>query len=348
MNKFKNNKMFFLASILFAQIILFYWGSSIEEMIAHHEKFFEFQKEGHQFLFSSIPFSVGDVLYIVLLLVLFLFLLKTKFIKRAYFLVVLNIFYFFYQIFWGLLYFQRPLEACFPMDEISSKQVEFLTMKYLERCKSTRQKVSEDENGIFKIRNLEQVKQEILKNQNKLPKVFSVKKPTNIDVFKPSVFSAIMSYTGIAGYYNPFSSEAQYNNGLPHSQLPFTLAHESAHQLGFAREEEANFIGYLLGVDAQNSDVRYSTQWFVLKSLLYSQAEHNPEFVENVINSFSDAMKRDYNYEKYHYEKHSGRLYEIFGKMNDWFLKFNQQDGAITYGYFVCLLVLYETNRGRN
>ena len=53
------------------------------------------------------------------------------------------------------------------------------------------------------------------------------------------MFGIIGNYVGFQGYYNPFTTEAQYNAELPNTYIPFTLSHESAHQLGFAREQEA-------------------------------------------------------------------------------------------------------------
>ena len=153
-----------------------------------------------------------------------------------------------------------------------------------------------------------------------------------------------MSYTGILGYYNPFTAEAQYNAELPATYLPFTFAHESAHQLGYAREQEANFIAYLVGKNSGNKELNYSTSYFVLKSLLNSLAEKNPEFVAQIINEYSPAMKRDRNAEKKFVQEHKGLLDTFFGFTNDLFLKTNQQDGSVTYSYFVDLMVRYERN----
>ncbi|NHX22211.1 DUF3810 domain-containing protein, partial [Escherichia coli] len=83
-----------------------------------------------------------------------------------------------------------------------------------------------------KIKNLSIVTSEILNQQKQLPLGLNSKITTDISNFKPSIFSFIMNDTGILGYYNPFSAEAQYNPNLPDTYLPFTLAHESAHQLG--------------------------------------------------------------------------------------------------------------------
>ena len=151
-----------------------------------------------------------------------------------------------------------------------------------------------------------------------------------------------MSYTGILGYYNPFTAEAQYNSELPASYIPFTLAHESSHQLGYAREQEANFVGFLIGKDSFNADLRYSTNLFALKSLLrYIQSE-DPKFVEKILENYSESMKRDAIAEKLFNEKHAGLLDQFFAVTNNLFLKSNQQEGSITYSYFTELLIKYE------
>lgn len=330
--------------ILFVQILLFYWASFQEDIIIWHGHFFEFQKEIHQYFFSVFPFSVGDVFYLFLGTGILYFLVKSiKFRKLEItsLLIGVNIFYFSYQIFWGLLYFQAPLINQFSSQEFHQKEVEKLTWKYLELCKNYRERVLEDKNGVFQLKNRDELQKTILNSQEKLPLKF--KKPsTGLDLFKSSLFSSVMSFTGISGYYNPFSAEAQYNTNLPDTQLPFTMAHESAHQLGFAREQEANFIGFLLGMKSDNQDLAYSTYWYTLKSLLRFQLEQNPQIVEEVKNSFSEGMQRDYANEQRFYREHSGRLTDFFAMTNDWFLKSNQQEGSITYSYFVDLLLLYE------
>jgi hypothetical protein len=53
-------------------------------------------------------------------------------------------------------------------------------------------------------------------------------------------------------------------------------------------------------------------------------------------------MKRDRNAEKLFIEKHAGLLDIFFGFTNDLFLKSNQQEGSVTYSYFIDLLLRYE------
>ena len=147
------------------------------------------------------------------------------------------------------------------------------------------------------------------------------------------------------GYYNPFTAEAQYNFNLPQTYIPFTIAHESSHQLGYAKEQEANFIAYLLGKSSANPDLQHCTNYYVLRALLNTINEQDSEFVKIIIDSYSDGMKRDREYELNFRKKHQGIIEDFFGLTNDLFLKSNQQEGSITYSYFIKLLTKYEQQK---
>ena len=342
-----HHKKRFWAGLLLVQFLLFYTLSKSDFVVVFFEKLFEFQKSFHQILFSAIPFSAGDLFYVLMIAVFFIFIFKMiqrKSRKRnaLKFFILLNILYFIYQIFWGMLYFQKPILEKLPEKELKISDIKQLTFEYLERCKQTRSLVNEDKSGVFIITDISLIKDEILKNQTELPILLNNKKGTGIRAFKPSLFKPIMSYSGILGYYNPFTAEAQYNSQLPSTYIPFTLSHESAHQLGYAREQEANFIGFLIGEQSNNLDLKYSTEYFVLKSLLNFLADRDPAFVKNVLANYSPEMKRDRQAEKLFVKKHEGFLDVFFGFTNDLFLKSNQQEGSITYSYFIDLLVRYK------
>lgn len=343
----KYKKKRFWAGLLLAQFVLFFILSKIKFTVAFFEGFFEYQKTLHQRLFSKIPFSAGDLLYI-LLGILFLFFVfkiinkKSRNCAIIKLLIGINAFYLIYQIFLGMLYFRPSLGEKLSKEDVRTEEVKTAAIKYLNLCKHTRMLVNENAAGIFTIQNLEVVKTEILRNQNNLPAFTSAKKGFKISSAKPSLFDAVMSYSGILGYYNPFTAEAQFNTNLPSTYIPFTLAHEYAHQLGFAREQEANFIGYLTGKSSENVDLQYSTEYYVLKSLLNSLVEKDPKFVKHIVSQYSEGMKRDRAYEISFNKKHEGYFNDLFGITNDLFLKSNQQDGSITYSYFVELLIRYE------
>lgn len=342
------HKKKFWAGILLAQFLLFFIFSKLRFAVSFFENLFEIQKKTHQLLFAWIPFSIGDVIYILygvflMYLIIKLFRKKTRNKALLKILIVLNITYFIYQIFWGMLYFQTPVILKLPKTDITLEKRKILALEYLKKAKATRRLVQEDQNGVFLIKDLNSIEKEILKQLKNLPRFITSKQTCQINSFKPSLFEDVMSFTGILGYYNPFTAEAQYNTNLPPSYLPFTLAHESSHQLGYAREQEANFIGYLMGVESKNSELKYSTEYFTLKSLLNSIVYEDEKFVKNVLENYSEEMKKDRLNEKRFISEHQGWLNDFFGFTNNLFLKSNQQEGSVTYSYFIDLLVRYKS-----
>lgn len=342
----KNNNTW--AGILLAQFLLFYTLSHSEKAISFFERNFEKQKKFQQQLSSGFTFSLGDAWYIFLILLMMfgLFKILKKTNRKRYILMgllVLNMLYFSYQIYWGMLYFQPPIKQKLNKREPNTEDAKRLALVYLEKCRRTRNSVPTDRNGVFKAYSLESIEKEIIMRQQTLPAALVHKEATGIVNFKPSLFKSFMSFTGILGYYNPFTGEAQYNPNLPSTYLPFTLAHESAHQLGYAKEQEANFIGYLIGKNSSNISLRYSTEYYVLKSLLNAISEEDPAFVKTVIKNYSEGMKKDRMAEKMFVLRHTGFMEVFFGITNNLFLKSNRQDGAITYSYFINLLLRYET-----
>lgn len=75
---------------------------------------------------------------------------------------------------------------------------------------------------------------------------------------KPVMLSELMSYTHITGVYSFFTGEANVNVAFPDYCVPFTAAHELAHQRGIAREDEANFAAFLVCLSSDDPYIRYS------------------------------------------------------------------------------------------
>ena len=90
---------------------------------------------------------------------------------------------------------------------------------------------------------------------------------------KPVMLSEPMSYTHITGVYTFFTGEANINVNFPDYTIPYTAAHELAHQRGIAREDEANFVAFLVCIESEDPYIRYSAYLNVYEyvvSALYS------------------------------------------------------------------------------
>jgi len=85
---------------------------------------------------------------------------------------------------------------------------------------------------------------------------------------KPMLYSWLMSVTGYSGMYFALTGEAMINTQPPGVYMPFTVAHEHAHQLGIFAEDEANFVGIAACVTSDNLTFEYAGYMAGLNYLL--------------------------------------------------------------------------------
>ncbi|MGH9937929.1 MAG: DUF3810 family protein, partial [Blastocatellia bacterium] len=85
---------------------------------------------------------------------------------------------------------------------------------------------------------------------------------------KPLILSRLSSWAGVSGFYIAFTGEVAFNEDVPPFDLPMVIAHHKAHQRGYAREDEANFVGYIVCINSTEPYVRYSGYLYGLKALL--------------------------------------------------------------------------------
>lgn len=344
--KWTKRKRFWVGLFLL-QIVSFYILSKTEWAVRWFGIFFDIRKNLGQNTLGQLSFSLGDYAYAGIGLYWVYFIVKmlrspTRTRSAVQFLAILNGAYFVYQCFWGMMYFQPPLSQRLPQEPIRVEEIKALAVRYLHLARQARREVAQDEKGIFRIKDKTKAFQTIFAQQSTLPKEIQYRTPLLHRNFKSSEFSFLLNKVGVLGYYNPFTTEAQFNEFLPDTYLLFTVSHEMAHQIGYAREQEASFIAFLLGKNADSAEIRYSTAFYTLKSLLNALPPSETMFVEQVLVQYSPEMKRDRQYEKDFAQKHRGTAQEIFGYANDLFLKSNQQEGSVTYSYFVELLIRYE------
>ena len=166
--------------------------------------------------------------------------------------------------------------------------------------------------------------------------------------FKPSAFRELGNYMGYGGYYNPFSGEAHINDRQPVFLLPFTGTHEVAHQLGYAKESEANFIGYLASLHSKDSSLRYSAS---LEMFLYTNNalfRQDSMAAKKNIECLSPIAKSDIKSYRRFLMKYQGPIDKITTAFYTRFLKINNQpEGMGSYGRVVSWLWNYLNSTGQ-
>ena len=159
---------------------------------------------------------------------------------------------------------------------------------------------------------------------------------------KSSLISTPLSYMGFGGYLNPFTNEAQVNENLPLYNLPTTTCHEMSHQIGYASESEANFIGYLASIHSDDPYFKYSGYSFALKYCIHNIEKLDEEKAKSLLPLINTGILRNFEESEQFNDRYSSFVEVFFKSFYDNFLKFNhQKDGLETYSRFVGYLVNY-------
>lgn len=160
---------------------------------------------------------------------------------------------------------------------------------------------------------------------------------------KQIALSEPMTYTHISGIFTYYTGEANININFPDYSIPFTAAHELAHQRGVLPENEANFVAFLVCCESDDPYIRYSgyvNMYEYLNSALYSADYEKFKEVYSSLDSRVRGEMLAYNdfFEKYRVNT----VADISSAVNDTYLKAQGQSaGEKSYGMVVDLAVAY-------
>lgn len=309
-----------------------------------------------RFLFGWIPFSIGDIAYGALFVWLgykvsrnFFLLFRKKLTWHIFLRKILKTFiiiFFVYgilMIFWGLNYSRLGISYQLSLDhprydtQVLNNLMDIMVEKVNESKSRT------DSN--YQPSNAEVFAKSVIAYKN------AAKSFPFLDYFNPSVKSSLYgslgNYLGFTGYYNPFSGEAQVNATVPRFLLPSITVHEMAHQIGYAKEKEANFVGFLVGSHANDPYFQYSAY---LDLLMYTNAQvrfYDTTSAFLALKRLSPAVKKDLK----EWQAFSLAHQSIFEPVARWlygkFLKINNQPmGMQSYDEVTSLVIAYYQKLG--
>lgn len=159
---------------------------------------------------------------------------------------------------------------------------------------------------------------------------------------KTPLFTPWYEWTGVAGFYFPYTGEANLRGGIPAVDRPKMLAHEMAHQRGVARESEANFWGYLAASHSGDPYARYSAFVFAQRQLLSILAPHDRELAADLARRRHPGVQRDIEDSREYWATFRGRGTELGNTVNHAFLRTNRVAGGIrNYSMSTILLIAY-------
>ena len=268
----------------------------------------------NSFIYSNINIPLGEILYVILIITLIYLVYRVfsfKLNDLVNLLAFISIVYFIFYSFWGLNYFKTSIS-----DELSIKNdYEF----------------EELDNTLNLIINNINEEVPLLQDFNELDFI-EITSMTNLNV-KQSLVPSILLFQTVSGHFIPFTSESVVNFDIPKVDLPVVIFHEYAHQMGYADEAEASFIGFMKAVESNNANVRYSGYFNALLNLLNEINKNHKEELENYTSKLNDRVISDINYYMEFWSKYSNNYFDKVQKyIYDLYLKSNNQEaGIMTY-----------------
>ncbi len=159
---------------------------------------------------------------------------------------------------------------------------------------------------------------------------------------KPVMLSEAMSYTHITGVYSFFTGEANLNVAFPDYTLPFTAAHELAHQRGIAREDEANFMAFLVCIASDDAYIRYCGYRNLYDHMIAALYEADATQYAKLVRYAPRAVLREQTaYSRFFDQYRDSVASDVSETVNNAYLTIQGTEGTKSYGMVVDLAVAY-------
>ena len=164
---------------------------------------------------------------------------------------------------------------------------------------------------------------------------------------KPILNTWILSVQQTTGVYSPFTVEANYNRDIAYYDIPFTICHELSHLRGYMQEEEANFIGVLATIGADDLYFNYSgyvSAWVYAGNAL---ARIDSTAFATLYGRINARTRQDMLYNNAYWKQFEGKPAEAHEQLNDAYLKIQgQTTGVRSYGHMTDLMLEYFAENG--
>jgi len=310
--------------------------------------FYRFIRNVDLFFLRWVPFSIGDFLYLFFPL----WWLREVWKKtrreqglRGVVLIVSDwtrkIILWFYLL-WGLNYFRVPLNHQWHMEllPVSLERLDTLARREIDSLNLLHRQLQEtDSLGVHIPYDFDHMRRIATVTYRKNEQLFP-RFTESFYVIKPSLLSGLVSYMGVMGYINPFTHESQVNDKYPVVFLPHTMLHELAHQIGYAYENEAEFIGFVEGIHSNDPYFRYSAHLVALQYLMADIRQADSLRYVELRKRLRPGILSEFRKQKEFTQRY--RLPFSVEKPYDVFLKINQRGrGLESYNEMVLYLSAY-------
>lgn len=301
-----------------------------------------------------LPFSFGDFVYAFAIIYSIRWLvINRKRMVRDFrnwctdVFAAVSIIYIAFHLFWAMNYYRLPLHQILNLDaEYTTESLIAVAEKLITKSNTIHlQLVSHDSIKVEFPYTKNEVIDKTPLGYEALQKNFPHLEYKGKSI-KKSLLSWPLTYMGFSGYLNPLTNEAHVNGLIPVFKIATTASHEVAHELGYAAENEANFIGCLAATSHEDIYFNYSGYTFGLRHCLHEIYRRNPEEYERLITTLNKGIIKNYQEVREFWKSKRNPVEPLFqSTYNGYLIANNQTDGMKSYSYVVALLVNYFENK---
>ncbi len=306
------------------------------------------------FLTSWIPFSLAE--YILLLMPVILVVVVAYGVKHygdswrnvgVFCLIIFSLVAYVFSTFTiGFVpaYRGSRLDAKMGLDkqEVSAEDLLYTSIILSDKLEEEKKNIKIDSNGASVMPySYGELNDKLMDAYDKACDKYDFIQPMNSKI-KRIMLSEPMTYTHISGVYTFFTGEANINTNFPDYTLPYTAAHEFAHQRGIAREDEANFVAFLVCIESDDAYIRYSGYFNLFIDVASALNSANPDYYAMVYKTLPQNVKLEISAMSKFYQKYDDSIVsDVSGTINNTFLTINGTEGTKSYGMVVDLAVAY-------
>lgn len=311
---------------------------------------YQFTSKVLRYTFGWLPFSIGDLFYTIagIYIIRWAYINRKRITKatKAWLIDVfsaVSLLYFTFHLFWGMNYYRLPLDKTLELkNTYTTDELITATQKLIKESNAIH--ISITNNDSIKVE-MPFSKKELLNKTESGYEVLAKMYPHleyNPSSVKLSIYSLPLTYMGFSGYLNPFTNEAQIDGMIPLYKFPTTTCHEIAHQIGYAAENETNFIGCLAAINNDDIYFKYSGYIFALRHCLNEMYRRDEGCYESLVKEVNKGIIENYRESQIFWNSYQNPLEPIFKSAFNTFLKANNQEKGIeSYSYAVALFVNY-------
>jgi len=336
-----------IALLLIPQVLILSYFKNNPRIVEEYYSEFIYQYifKFYSMLFSGFSIAIGDLLVLLALIssiIYFIFFFRFKINDFINVFAVISITIFLFYSLWGLNYFKTPLLSKLDIGEIKYESLQTTLDLLIDDANEAHLLLGDEDSTL---ENLEFDKEKII-SELKLDNIKKFDKISTTKFAKKSIIPKIFLYQGVSGYINPFTLEAIVVEEIPSIDFSITVLHEQAHQLGYAAEEDANFLAFISSINNQDPLIKYSGYVFGLSYLLNEiQINHNDD-LSLFTDKINSGIIEDINSRKKFWQKYSNNIINSLQNiLYDFYLKSNNQKAGIaSYSRIVNHIINYYEN----